>query len=34
MNNPFQIVPSDSFLNILNENNHSLIDVDDEYKAE
>ncbi|CAK60889.1 unnamed protein product (macronuclear) [Paramecium tetraurelia] len=34
MSNPFQIVPSDSFLNILNQNNVSVVDVDEDYRAE
>ncbi|CAD8112566.1 unnamed protein product [Paramecium sonneborni] len=34
MSNPFKIVPSDSFLNILNQNNVSVVDVDDDYRAE
>ncbi|CAD8117206.1 unnamed protein product [Paramecium sonneborni] len=34
MNHPFQIVPSDNFLNILNQKNGSVIDIDDEYRVE
>ncbi|CAD8202771.1 unnamed protein product [Paramecium octaurelia] len=34
MSNPFQIVPSDTFLNILNQNNYSVVDMDEDYRAE
>ncbi|CAD8097113.1 unnamed protein product [Paramecium primaurelia] len=34
MNHSFQIVPSDNFLNILNQNNISVVDIDDEYRVE
>ncbi|CAD8169565.1 unnamed protein product [Paramecium pentaurelia] len=34
MNHSFQIVPSDTFLNILNQNNISVVDIDDDYRVE
>ncbi|CAD8166588.1 unnamed protein product [Paramecium pentaurelia] len=34
MSNPFQIVPSDTFLNIINQNNYSVVYMDEDYRAE